>query len=674
MARWRSHPVLTALGIFVGVVAVLIVAVFAAWDWNWFRPMLERAAAAALGRPVTIANLSANLWRMTLEADGIVVGNPPGFPPGSRFGTIDKLFVTVDPRSVFHDQFHIPALVIDHPQGDLGRNANGTANWTFGSSQPENKNAAEKSKPPPLLGSVIINDGHVRIDDPKTKSNFKVDVHTERPRGGGEPEIVLAADGTYVGEAIQVRFRGGSLLSLRDPKKPYPIDLTADHGETHVAVKGTVQDPSSFGGANVRLHLEGKDLSDLSNLVSVPLPRTPPYRLDGHLDYANRRIRFDDFAGKVGNSDLSGKFAVEPNEKRLFISADMTSENVDLTDLGGLIGTTPGRSNTPDQSAAQKREHQQAAQKSNLFPDTPLNAPALKNNDFDVRYGAKKIQGESIPLDNLQAHLVVKDGVARLDPLDFGVGVGKIISKLTFDAKRNPPHANIDIDFRQLDMRRIMRSTNAFQGAGLIGGRAALDGNGASLADVLGTSNGEVKFFMSGGDISALLVDLAGLDFGNSLLSALGLPQRTTLRCMASDFGVRQGMVDTKVFVIDTTEANIVPSGTINLRDQTIDYTVKTDPKHPSIGAVSAPIRITGPLKRPNIAPDSAALGARAGAAVLGAVLTPLGALIPTIQLGLGKNNNCNELMQSAGEQPTSTQGGNRQGAPAGADESAPKQ
>jgi len=46
------------------------------------------------------------------------------------------------------------------------------------------------------------------------------------------------------------------------------------------------------------------------------------------------------------------------------------------------------------------------------------------------------------------------------------------------------------------------------------------------VADILGHGNGALKLFMTGGDLSALLVDLSGLQFGNALLSSLGLPKR----------------------------------------------------------------------------------------------------------------------------------------------------
>jgi hypothetical protein len=38
-----------------------------------------------------------------------------------------------------------------------------------------------------------------------------------------------------------------------------------------------------------------------------------------------------------------------------------------------------------------------------------------------------------------------------------------------------------------------------------------------------------MKMAMAGGDLSALLVDLSGLQFGNALLSALGFPKKTLM-------------------------------------------------------------------------------------------------------------------------------------------------
>jgi hypothetical protein len=87
-----------------------------------------------------------------------------------------------------------------------------------------------------------------------------------------------------------------------------------------------------------------------------------------------------------------------------------------------------------------------------------------------------------------------------------------------------------------------------------------------------------------------------------------------------------------------------------------MDLSVLAHPKEPSLGA-RVPLGIGGTFKNPEVGPDKAALGARAGAAaVLGAVLTPLGALLPFIELGLGEDSNCAAL---TGNAKRNTRGGN---------------
>src|SRR5581483_1948825 len=426
----------------------------------------------------------------------------------------------------------------------------------------------------------------------------------------------------------------------------------------------TLLDPLQFGDADLRLELAGDDLSNLYPLTGVPLAPTPPYRLGGQLDYEGGKIRFHDFAGAVGNSDLNGWVQLQRGGPRPFIEADLYSKKVVLADLRGFIGAAPGKADNAKLSAAQQQEHARQEASGKLLPDKPLNLPKIRSVDFDVRYKGQRIESESTPLDNLEAHLTISDGVITLKPLSFGVGQGAIVLNIALDGNRQPVKADADIDFRRLDVSHIMQKTGVFKGAGTIGGNARIDTSGDSLAQMLGRGNGDLRLFMSGGNLSALLVDLAGLEFANSLVSALGLPARTDLRCMVTDFGLQQGVLDTRTFIIDTSEANITGEGSVNLAQEQIDYKLATEPKHFTIAALPAPILIRGPLKSPGILPDPKSLAERGGAAVvLGVLLTPLAALLPTIQLGLGKDHNCDALMTTV--QKAADRAGTRRRAPA---------
>lgn len=639
--NWRAHPWLAGLCVFALVLAALLIF----WDWNWFRPLVEARASSALGQQVRIGRFDVQFSGTPRAViDDLVIENPEGFGEEEPLGSADRLSVSIRPWAALRGQIILPEIIIEKPRGNLRSNAEGTRNWQLAIFE-----GGDEGKPGTAIdiGSLSIDDGRFRFSDPELRADMTTTLRTMERADGGEPYLIATAEGTYNAQPIDGSFRGGSLLSLRESARPYPVDLDLRNGDTRITLKGTLTNPLQFAGANLDLALEGKDLSKLEPLIGIPLVETPPYDLKGRLDYAEKRIRFTDFEGHVGDSDLSGRFEVTPGEERPKVTADLRSQRVVLADLGGFIGAAPGKDDQAELSAEQRAEHAAEEASPRILPSDPFEIPDIRAADFDVRYKGERIEDENTPLDNLEAHLIIENGKVTLDPLDFRVGKGEIASTIVMDARENPIHTTADVDFRRVDMRRLMESTGIFEGTGTIGGAASLDTRGNSLAEMLGQGDGEMKLAMAGGDISALLVNLAGLDIGNSVLSALGLPQRTNVRCLVGDFALKDGVLDTRAFLVDTEEANIVGSGTVNLDKETIDYEIRTDPKKPSIAALQAPIEIEGRLKDPAIGPDAGELAARAAPAVaLGVLLTPLAALIPTIQLGLGEDSNCVESVR----------------------------
>ena len=655
MSRRRFPRSLVALGVVVGLVVVAAVL----FRWDWLIPVVEARASAALGRPVTLQHLHVQLGRTTrVIADDVAVANPDGFPDGSKFATLDHLTIDADVMAYIHDRtIKLTRIALDHPVVEVATDKAGDPNYKFASSSAPD--AKPDASPGPQIGDVVIDDGHAHVDIPKLRADFRMDVATREP-AGHDAQIVVDAKGTYAGQPVTGKLVGGALLSLRDASHPYPIDLHAANGATHVALVGTVQNPLNFAGADLKLDFAGPDMAQLLPLTGVPLPETPPFHITGNLDYADKRVRFTKFAGTVGKSDLNGDITVDPGAQRPDVTMDLVSHRVDLNDLGGLIGTTPGDRDTKGQSAVQQREHAQDAASSKLLPDAPINLPKLNAADIHAKYRGEKIEGRSVPFDSIALDIDVVDGAVRVHPADLTVGKGTIAANLALDPKGQTVAAKGDVDFRRLDVSRLMAPTG-FQGAGLIGGKAEFAGTGRSMAQMLGGGSGDLKLFMQGGDLSALLVSLSGLQFGNALANALGVPSKTEMRCMVIDLPLQKGVVSTRTMLIDTDQSNIEGSGTVDLRSEQIDYQLKTTPKHFSIGSLPAPIDVRGPLKSPSILPDPAPVAARGGAAgALGILLTPLGALIPTIQLGLGEDSDCAKLISqtanSGGNKVTATQ------------------
>ncbi len=627
------------------IVLLLIAAVLYFWNWDWFKPLVEAQATAALGRKVTIQHFHVRLGRVTeASATGIVVANPDGFTKPGALLTMDRLSVDIDlVHYIFHQALILPLIEIDHPVADVEKLPDGENNYTLHLKSSGNSNAA-----PPQIGNLIINGGTATVVMPKTDFHLKIFTRAAPAGATDGGEIVALATGTYAAQPVTGQFTGGALLTLRDPAHPYPVDLRIQNGATHVSLVGTIQNPLTFGGANLRLSLSGQNMADLYALTNIPIPATPPYSISGMVGYTSQTIRFDHFAGRVGSSDLEGSIDEAKGTDRPMVTAVLTSRQVDLTDLAGFLGGHPGKLSTPGQNTATKQAQAKAIANPKLLPQQPFSIPTLKVADFDVRYHGDHIINKNAPLDQLIVHLIIKNGRITLDPLNFTVGTGTIISDVDLNPVGGILHTRANIDFRQLQLARLMAATHTFAGNGVLGGSAHLVATGNSVAAMLGHGNGGLQLFMNqGGNISALMVDLAGLQVGDAVLSALGIPTKTVIQCLISDFSLTDGQVDTKAFLIATPEANILGAGQIDLAQEKLALALRTEATHFSIGSLSTPINIGGTLNNPSILPAAGPLAARTVPAIgLGVLFPPL-ALLPTIRLGLGDKNACADTLQT---------------------------
>jgi uncharacterized protein involved in outer membrane biogenesis len=669
----------------IGIPVVLLVLLVVFWNWDWLIPIVQSRASAAIGRPVTITHLHVRPGRITeIAADGVVIANPPDWPNGDPpLASVDRLTVQADAWGYL--QGHgvvIPLIALSRPSLYAAETLDGTPNFKV--STGSNGGAA------PKLGDLKISNGDAHVVIPKLKADFKAQIATQEQ--GDEARIVVDAKGTYAAQPIQAHLVGGALLSLRDADHPWPIDLTIANGPTRVALKGTLQDPIALKGADVDLRVSGPDMGLLEPLVGIPIPKTPAYQVTGKLDFAGyERIKFQDVRGRLGNSDIAGSIQMQPEaaqtggdqagkKTKPVVDLDLRSNRVDLTDLSGFIGGEPVRANTAKAAPQQRDKAAQANASDKLLPDKPISVSRLDWADIHLRYRGGHIEGRNMPLDDLAVTLDVVNGHINLHPISFGVGKGRLMANVELTPVSSGPgigrdvHAKLDLHLQNLDVSRMMAATHAFEGAGSISGVGAINATGHSLASLLANGDGGVKMAISGGNLSAVLVDLTGLHFGKALLSALGMPDKTPVQCFVGDLGLKRGTLDFNAFVVDTGEAIVNVDGNVDLASEKIDLNLKTDSKSFSVGSLPTRINITGTFKDPSIRPG-AEVAARVGAAAgLAALFAPL-AILPTLQFGTSEAEDarCSKLLQEARAQAASkassvsvpSSGGDKPGPPA---------
>lgn len=618
------------------LVAALMVLI-ALWDWNWFKGPVERAVQARTGRVLQIGNLDVDLGRVTtIRGDALTFANAP-WAPQPQMARADRAEIDIRVWPLLRGSVQLPEVRLTRPDVLLqtAPTAGEPGNWDF--------LGPGDGGDPLQLQRLYIDDGRLQFLDEAGRTDIQVSVRSGQPRqADAAPPLLVAGKGRWQGNAFTLKGNTESPLELTQSGHPFRIHLDGRAGATHAVASGTLTNPFQLQVLDLQFKLSGRDLADLYPLLGIAIPESPPYALEGRLQRDHQVWRYQKFNGRVGDSDLGGDVQFDVGGQRPRLTANLVSRRLDFDDLAGFVGAPPKTTGDESANAEQKAEAARLAAKPTVLPDTPYNLGKLRAMDADVRWKAQRINSPSLPLDDMDAHLLLDDGLLRLQPLNFGVAGGDIRSTIRMDARQPQIATSLKASVRGVQLGQLFPDAAlAEQASGGIGGDIDLSGRGNSVAAMLGSSDGNVGVGLGRGHVGNLVMELAGLDVAESLRFLFTGDRQIPLRCAFADFGVRDGLMSTRTMAVDTTDTVILGEGTVNLKNEQLDLLLRPRPKDISILALRSPLRIGGSFKDPSFRPDFKALGLRGAIAVTLATLTPPAALLATLETGPGEDTDC---------------------------------
>jgi AsmA protein len=350
---------LKIVAIVIGVLIVVVLALPFIVNVNNFRPRIESELTTALGRKVSIGNLSLSLWSGSLAADDIAIADDPAFG-NAPFIRAKSLGVGVEVMPlIFSKTLHITDLTLTQPQVTLLRARSGRWNFsTLGNASPQAKQsapptsapptAAQKSSPPAESGSeqsfqqnlsvgkLSIKDGVVSIGDSDTSAKPRVyknvNVTVKNFAFTSQFPFTLSAD-----------LPGGGTLKLDGTGGPInPSDAAATPLQAKVNVKGLdvaasgFVDPSSgiSGVANFdgTVTSDGKQANSSGNATADKLklsPKGSPAQKTVNLKYATT-YDLQKQTGRLTQGDVSVGKAVAKLGGTYDLNGDIASLNMKL--------------------------------------------------------------------------------------------------------------------------------------------------------------------------------------------------------------------------------------------------------------------------------------------------------------------------------------------------------
>ncbi|EGD11247.1 hypothetical protein involved in outer membrane biogenesis [Xanthomonas vesicatoria ATCC 35937] len=620
-----------------GSVAAILVVFVLLFDWNWLRGPVERIVSAKTGRDFHLGHLHVDLGRTTtVRGERLQLGNATWSKRGAM-AEMNAAEIDVELWPLLRGKVRLPEIRLEQPSVLLeAGNDTHPGNWVF-----DDRNSDGSM---PRLGRLLVTKGRLQYIDDASRSDIDVAINSLAPPRSDQRAAPIGIDGKgrWKGYPFTLKGDTASPLELSQSEHPFRIDLRGSAGATRTHVRGTLTNPFQFRVFDLQMALSGQDMEDLYPLTGVAMPSTPPYTLDGRLRRDGDVWRYERFTGTAGDSDLSGTAEVDLRNKRPLLRADLASKRLDFDDLAGFVGAPPKTGTDESANAEQKKQAAQLAASARILPTTPYDLSKLRAMDAQVRWRAQRINAPSWPLDDMDATLKLKDGLLQLDPLNFGVAGGDIRSTIRMDARNPVIVTQLKAGIRGIRLDRLFPdATLAKQASGAIGGELDLRGRGNSIAAMLGTADGSIGVGMGRGHVGNLIMELAGLDIAESLKYLVTKDRQIPVRCIFGDFGVQDGLMQSRALAFDSTDTIIVGEGNISLKNETLDLLLRPRPKDRSILSLRSPLRIGGTFKDPSFRPDFKALGLRGAIAVALGTIAPPAALLATFEPGPGKDSDC---------------------------------
>ena len=344
-------------------------------------------------------------------------------------------------------------------------------------------------------------------------------------------------------------------------------------------------DPANGGRLQGRLESTGPDLHDLSHLIAIPLPRTPPYQLRTQIDGTPKVTHLQDMSGRVGASDVAGALNVVLTQDARHVEGALHSRSLRMSDLF---------------SVASGGKLTRAHRRPNRFlPDTPVDPTPLRKLTGDIRFSAASVQAPTTPtIRSLELRATFDHGRLAADPMILKLAHGQMVVRFVLDARGAVPHVRLDIGLQHADtsdFRKPSASRPPVQAT--FDAAVHLHGAGASLAQAASHASGDMQLRALNGRLQQTQAAVLSANFVRGVVSLLSRSHAdVAMQCAVARFQVTDGKAHATSLHMATSLGGVTGYGGFDLGAETLDLTLR--PQSPGAPDVTS-VRIEGPITGP---------------------------------------------------------------------------
>jgi uncharacterized protein involved in outer membrane biogenesis len=569
------------------LVLVLLIGGGAIWAMSLdYRRLAERKGSEVLGRTVTIGALKIG-WGdpLSIEIRDLRIANAPwGTRP--EMASVEHIYALVDVRPLLKGTIRYRHLEVTGSDILLERDDKGTGNWKFGgSSGPGGLGLVPKDRTQfPSLLDFILHDGTITYRTSSGKPLVVALKQTTVQSPGEDQPVIVTADGAYNDFPVAVKATTDSFETMRNGAAPFGEDVTLTNQGSTIAFKGHLMNPLDFNQVEAALTIETKDFGQLLEAFDAGLPADFPAKLNGDLKHQGNHWQIDGITGEMAENAVMGTFILDEGPRggtdKMAIKA-----RYDMLVLDRMLG---------------KRKESQATDWKSIKLQLPdKTAPVIKAD-----LAAKRLKYGKTTLSGFALVGTGGPGALDIDSIQFAMAGTTFEANTTAKSDSEATRFQVNAGLPGGNLNDLLQTfgVTTDQIAGKISARITLDATGSKLGEALARAQGSAVFTMIDGKVSRDALEKASTDLRTVFRKGEGMSK---VECLLGVAQIKDGIAQVSPLILRTAEATLTGGGTIDLSKNTLDLTIRSDPKSTGFFALDIPIHISGTVDAPKAAPDS---------------------------------------------------------------------
>ena len=480
-----------------------------------------------------------------------------------------------------------------------------------------------------MAGSIEL-----KYRNKKLRDTLALKLTRQAPKESDRPPLRVSANGAVDGHAVRldgkVLYPARVLLS----KKPYSIDLEVQALGVNGEIQGTV--PHALNVADLDIVARADSLAEFRKAFGEAVPAVGKMKLQTRLNLQQARLKLSKLAVSLGESRIDGWATLDTSGPKPDLQTELALVDLDLDKL------MPAKDETPDARPAKAS----AKAKDRVLPDDALPFESLSRANLQARLRATNLLHNNRSLKYAEIKTDLKDGRLTASLLKLSPVRGELRGDLVVDASSSKiPAITVRLKAVDIELGELLATSD---GKAPIEGPLTIDidlqGQGSSIAEILGGLNGHAKLLAEQGTADARALETLDLFVGglSAMVGTIFTEQssRTAIHCAICDLRFNKGLMTSELAVLDTQYSTVFLDGQVNLKNEQLDLKVSPEAKGVTL-SVAFPVFVKGTMAAPNIDVEKKGVLIKTGQLWATVVYPPAALLQFDDLVGDGKQNPC---------------------------------